>query len=70
MGENKIGIYKSILIAFMSAVILCACTPDVACPTGHIDAKSLSAGNGKTEKKRTDNGLIKVKKSNKNKKRR
>jgi hypothetical protein len=37
-----------------------SCVKDVNCPTGHLEAKEMIA-KGVTEKKRTENGLIKKK---------
>lgn len=48
----------------MFLVITSSCAPDISCPTGQKEAKELFMGaeTGKgTEKKRTDNGLIKKK---------
>ena len=71
MGKNSY-LFKIVTTFVLAGVTgMTSCAPDVACPTGHQDAKKLFAGaeNGKgTEKARTTNGLIKKKRTAKRKK--
>lgn len=60
--SSKYKVKWMILAVFALAITSCA--KDVTCPNGQKDAKALFLGaeTGKgTEKKRTDNGLIKKK---------
>ncbi len=57
--------FLGVLLSFTFSLLLSSCNRGVPCPTGYLEAKELSAGasNGRgTEKKRTQNGLIKQKK--------
>lgn len=68
MAKNQKIFKKFLFVALIGVFVLSSCAPEVACPTGHQDAKKmfLGAENGRgTEKERTDNGLIKKKKQTK-----
>jgi hypothetical protein len=68
MYLRKGNITDYLLSIFLMIGLNFSCVKDVNCPTGHLEAKEMIA-KGITEKKRTENGLIKKKNPKKHVKR-